>query len=384
MLLTSDVVDADAFARATGWKLKPEGACKGEHCVPLPPQARAADGAVNVAAVAERLGMALVVDQDNDISAIGPESSITGHMLTTAEAPELELPTFGGDVFRLSSLRGKRVLLVAWASWCGCAHDLPLWQDLYEKVQPLGLEIVTVAMDAGGVEAGREFVDRAKPTHPALIDSSHTLGRLFGITNVPSGVWIDEQGMIVRPAEPAFPGRVVIFEEIRKADLAREQQHADGDLELMRQILKSDQDGLAPEVAERLELTRRIAAAAEPELYLQMVLDWAEKGADSEYVLPAYEVVDRSAPRSRDESEAAAHFELGHHLQLAGDHDAAVGHWREAHRLQPLNWTYKRQAWRFEYGDGGDPSRYEGSMEKDLREVGPENYYPKLAPKSDD
>lgn len=57
-------------------------------------------------------------------------------------------------------------------------------------------------------------------------------------------------------------------------------------------------------------------------------------------------------------------------------------HWREAHRLQPLNWTYKRQTWRFEYGHDGDPSRYQGRMEEDLAGVGPENYYPKLQPKS--
>jgi peroxiredoxin len=383
MLLTSDTVDADTFSRETGWTVKPEGACKGEHCVPLPREARRPGGSLDVVALAERLGMAQVVDQRRGVSAIGPESSVTGRMLTTAQAPELELPTFDGGTFRLSDLRGKRVLLLAWASWCGCAHDLPLWQEVYEKVQPLGLEIVTIAMDTAGPEAGREFVERGRPTHVAAVDSAHVLGRLFGVTNVPTGIWIDESGMIVRPPEPGFPGRVVIFEEIRKADLAREQDQTGGDLTLMRQILKSSQDGLTPEVAERLELTRGIAAAAEPELYLEMVLDWARLGSDSRFVLPADQVIARSAPRSRDESEAAAHFELGRHLQLNGDHDGAVEHWRAAHRLQPLNWTYKRQAWRFEYGDGGDLSRYEGSMEKDLREVGPGNYYPKLRPLAD-
>jgi hypothetical protein len=111
-----------------------------------------------------------------------------------------------------------------------------------------------------------------------------------------------------------------------------------------------------------------------------MVLDWAEHGSASRYVLAPDQVVERSAPRSPDIALAAAHFELGQHLQLAGDHAAAVAHWRAAHELQPLNWTYKRQAWRFEYGAEGDPTRCEGSMEKDLREVGPQNYYPKLRP----
>lgn len=376
MLLTSAAVAPEVFAAGTGWVVKPSGACKGEHCVPLPPDARTDTGDLDVRVVAERLGMAVVAD--GDLIAVGPETAVTGRALVTAAAPELELPTFARGTFRLRDLRGRRVLLVAWASWCGCAHDLPLWQQVYERVRPLGLEIVTVAMDTAGPEAGRAFAERAAPTHPALIDSAHALGRLFGVTNVPSGIWIDEQGMVVRPPEPAFPGRVVIFDEIRKADLARESASDAGQLTRMREILKSDADGLSPEVAERLELTRRIADAAEPELYLEMVLDWAEKGAASRYVLAPDEVLRRSAPRSLDESAAAAHFELGRHFQDAGDHDAAVRHWREAHRLQPLNWTYKRQAWRFEYDADGDPSRYEGSMEKDLRAVGPENYYPKL------
>lgn len=376
MLLRSNAITPADFAAGTGWTVKPQGACKGEHCVTLPPGATLDNGELDVRVLATQLGMAVV--EDGDLLAVGPETAVTGRALVTAEAPDLRLPTFDGGSFRLSDLRGRRVLLVAWASWCGCAHDLPLWQEVYEKVRPLGLEIVTVAMDTAGTEAGRAFVERAAPTHPALIDSAHDLGRLFGVTNVPTGIWIDEAGVIVRPPEPAFPGRVVIFEEIRKADLARESASDAGELTRMREILKSDDDGLTPEVAERLELTRRIADAAEPELYLEMLLDWVEHGAASRFALTPDEVLRRSAPRSLDESAAAAHFELGRHFQDAGDHDAAVRHWREAHRLQPLNWTYKRQAWRFEYDADGDPSRYEGSMEKDLRAVGPENYYPKL------
>jgi peroxiredoxin len=378
MLLTSAAVDPHVFADQTGWAIKPEGACKGEHCVPLPSEARDADGNVVVSVIAERLGMPIVIDEDHAISALGPESAINGRMLSTAEAPELTLPTFAGGTFELSSLRGTKVLLVAWASWCGCAHDLPLWAELREELRPRGLEIVTVAMDSAGADAGREFVERAAPKHPALVDAAHTLGARFGVTNVPSGIWIDESGTIVRPAEPAFPGRVVIFEELRAADLAAESAATGETLTKMREVLRSDDDGLAPEVLERLELTRRIAAVAQPELYLEMLLDWVQLGADSTYALAPHEVVERSAPRPPDAARAAAHFELGEHFQRAGDHPSAVGHWREAHRLQPLNWTYKRQAWRYEYADGGDPGRYEGSMEKDLREVGPENYYPRL------
>ena len=378
MICQSFAIEPKEFEAHTGWAIKPEGACKGEHCVPLPPEANNTDGTLALDVVATRLGMAVLIDEKSGLICVGPESGVTGRMLTTTQAPELVLPTFDGDTFALSSLRGSKVLLVAWASWCGCAHDLPVWQEVYEQVAPLGLEIVSVALDTAGADAGRPFVDRAQPGFTCLVDAAHSVGQKFGVTNVPTGIWIDEAGTIVRPAEPAFPGRVVIFEELAKADLAREAQTTGTQLTKMHEILKSDDDGLSPEVVERLEMTRQIAAATEPERYLSMVLDWAEHGSESRFALTPDEVIARSAPRPYEVSEAAAQFELGQHFERLGDHETAVLHWREAHRLQPLNWTYKRQAWRYEYGEGGDPSLYEGSMERDLKLVGPENYYPKL------
>ena len=61
--------------------------------------------------------MPLVADAAHGLWALGPETAVTGRALTTAVAPELELPDADGNPFRLSSLRGQKVLLVAWASW---------------------------------------------------------------------------------------------------------------------------------------------------------------------------------------------------------------------------------------------------------------------------
>jgi hypothetical protein len=62
--------------------------------------------------------MPLVHDDDSDLWALGPESGVTGRALTTATAPSLTLPDLRtGDPFALESLRGQKVLLVAWASW---------------------------------------------------------------------------------------------------------------------------------------------------------------------------------------------------------------------------------------------------------------------------
>jgi hypothetical protein len=110
-------IDIDDFEARTGWAVKPEGACKAEHCVPLPPEARTSSGRVDVNVVAERLGMPLVHDEESGLWALGPDTAVTGRALATATAPELELPDLSGRPFRLSSLRGQKVLLVAWASW---------------------------------------------------------------------------------------------------------------------------------------------------------------------------------------------------------------------------------------------------------------------------
>ena len=101
----------DEFAAGTGWEIKPEGACKADVCVPLAPE----EG-FDPLATAERLGMAVVADETAGLWAFGPES-LGSRALVSAEALELVLPDLEGNEFRLSSLRGQKVLLVAWAPY---------------------------------------------------------------------------------------------------------------------------------------------------------------------------------------------------------------------------------------------------------------------------
>jgi hypothetical protein len=112
MILEQLEVDPKILQRRTGWEIKPEGACKGDRCVPLP------DGAgelLDVRMLAERLGMALVHDLEHDLWALGPESG--GRALLSAELPEITLPDRDGRDFSLRSLRGSKIFLLAWASW---------------------------------------------------------------------------------------------------------------------------------------------------------------------------------------------------------------------------------------------------------------------------
>ena len=78
-----------------------------------------------------------------------------------------------------------------------------MWQALRNELHPKGFELVTVGLDTLGGAGCRAFIEAAKPEHPSLIDRHHVLAELFGVINIPSSVWIDESGMIVRPAEAA-------------------------------------------------------------------------------------------------------------------------------------------------------------------------------------
>ncbi|MDQ3328067.1 MAG: peroxiredoxin family protein, partial [Chloroflexota bacterium] len=70
---------------------------------------------IEVRELARRVGMPLLHDETRGLWCLGPEAG--GAVLTSAEAPDLELPDLDGTPFRLSALRGRKVLLLAWASW---------------------------------------------------------------------------------------------------------------------------------------------------------------------------------------------------------------------------------------------------------------------------
>ncbi len=112
MISTSKTVTRSDLEKQTGWQIRPEGACWGERCIPLP---EPVSESIDLAAISSHLSMPLVHDEETGLWSLGPESG--GTALISAQAPDLELPDWKGDIFRLSSLRGKKVLLIAWASW---------------------------------------------------------------------------------------------------------------------------------------------------------------------------------------------------------------------------------------------------------------------------
>ena len=113
MLLDRPRVSPAALEARTGWYLEPQGLCKGDRCVLVPEGLE--DGELDVHVVSERLGMPLVHDPDHGLWALGPE--VTGRALASADLPDLTLLDLDGREVRLRSYLGRKLLLVAWASW---------------------------------------------------------------------------------------------------------------------------------------------------------------------------------------------------------------------------------------------------------------------------
>lgn len=113
MLWHSPTISKSEFEAQTGWQFKPEGACKGDVCIPLNP---APGEQMELSQIAEQMGMPLVADTANKLWALGPES-VGSRALVTAEAAPLTLPDLDGKPFDLASLRGQKVLVYAWAPY---------------------------------------------------------------------------------------------------------------------------------------------------------------------------------------------------------------------------------------------------------------------------
>ncbi len=173
-----------------------------------------------------------------------------------------------------------------------------MWQALYDELHHLGFTVITVALDTGGADAARAFIERAKPAHPSLIDRRHAVADLYQFVNVPNAVWIDEQGTIVR---------------------------------------------LAHAPAATAAMANMIGLGADD--YLNAVRDWAVHGADSRFVPAPDQRRALQHEPDGDDVIAALNFRLGEYLVEHGAAVAARPYLDEAVRLRPGSWAYRRQAW---------------------------------------
>jgi peroxiredoxin len=222
---------------------------------------------------------------------LGTSAERRAGALSSLAAPDFALADLDGRVRRLSDEHGKKRLLVTWGSWCGCREDLPVWQALHEELGPKGFTPITVALDTGP-DAARPFIERAAPTHPSLIDPEHQVADLFNMINVPTMVWIDEEGRIVRPNDQQFGTDMFV------------------------------------------QLTGRPSAP-----FLAALRAWVHEGRGA---LAPDDVRAQQLLPSREQQLARAEFRLGWHLHRLGKTAAAERHFLRAGELAPTDWTIRR------------------------------------------
>ncbi len=98
-----------------GWDRKPEGLCRDDVCIPVPPDAAA--GGLDAALLSRLLGRPLAIDTDEHVAAFAAPAAERAAALRSGIAPDFELPDVHGVTHRLSDFRGKKVVLYAYASW---------------------------------------------------------------------------------------------------------------------------------------------------------------------------------------------------------------------------------------------------------------------------
>jgi peroxiredoxin len=195
-------VDVSVLREATGWERKPEGLCRGDTCVPV----READALevgslIDLAVIARLLGRRSVIASEVGMFALAFDNGLRRVALRGLRAPDFELQDLDGNLVRLGDSLGTKRLIVTFASWCGCRYDLPGWDALGHELADKGLTILAIALD-DDPEDVRPFTTGVQI--PVLLDRQHVLSELYAVSNVPTIIWIDETGTIVRPNSVAF------------------------------------------------------------------------------------------------------------------------------------------------------------------------------------
>ena len=284
------LVAAADLPRVLGWTLEPHGLCRGDACVVVRDrEAVEAGDRVDLLGVARALDRPALVDVATATAAIGAPSDVRRRALAGGPAPDFALPDLDGELRSLGSFPGRRVL-VTFATWCGCAYDLPGWQALRDELAGDGIEVVAVAID-DDPDVVRPFA--AGLDLPVLVDRDHTLTELYAISNVPTVVWIDERDRIARPNAVAFG---------------------------------TD--------------TFRGFTGVDSETHKDAVREWARTGRVDVEADPADVVGDLS----EDELQARLHFRIAAHLRRTDRPEDASRHFARAVELAPHDWTVRRAA----------------------------------------
>ncbi len=127
------------------------------------------------------------------------ESTVPAPVTEGSRAPDFSLPLLNGGTARLSSYRGKVVLINVWATWCDpCKQEMPSLEKLYESLKGQPFVILASSVDAHGATDVTPFAYRYGLTFPILLDVGKKLPDLFHTTGYPESFIIDKNGTMVK------------------------------------------------------------------------------------------------------------------------------------------------------------------------------------------
>ncbi|MCM3567732.1 redoxin domain-containing protein [Neobacillus mesonae] len=111
-----------------------------------------------------------------------------------AKAPDFELKTLTGDSVKLSDLKGKKIMLNFWATWCGpCKEEMPAMEEYSNTIDK---DTMILAVNIDPQLKVQEFVDKYKITFPVLLDAEDAVNTSYQVISIPTTYFIDSKGVI--------------------------------------------------------------------------------------------------------------------------------------------------------------------------------------------
>ena len=135
-----------------------------------------------------------------------PPNYVPAAQRTSAQAPDFSLPTTDGKILKLSSLKGKVVIIDFWATWCPpCRKGIPDLISLKKKYGAKGFEIVGVSVDTDTKDEVVPFIKEKGMNYPVVYGNMNVYQQYGGIRAIPTSFVIDKQGKIVASYEGLIP-----------------------------------------------------------------------------------------------------------------------------------------------------------------------------------
>ncbi|MED1471183.1 redoxin domain-containing protein [Bacillus salipaludis] len=122
------------------------------------------------------------------------QTSASDGLEVGAKAPDFELKTLAGDKIKLSDLRGKKVMLNFWATWCPpCKAEMPAMEKFYKQKDK---DLVILAVNIDPQLDVKGFVNKNKITFPILLDTDDQVNETYQILSIPTTYFINTKGII--------------------------------------------------------------------------------------------------------------------------------------------------------------------------------------------